>query len=409
MSVEVLTWFPGRPQICQPPEGPGPAFNMWRGLPPIPCPEDWETRVKPFLDHVAYLVPVEKERERFLCWLAHIFQAPEVLPHTGYLMTTQTQGIGRNLLASILVRALRGFVAAGLSLPELLDGTGFTGRLSKKLLLIFDEAREGSGDGRYKRQLRLTSMLNQEHRHINPKYGHESIEKNCARWLMFSNFDDAIPFDNADRRVIVIANPTVRKEDTYYERLYGLLNDIAFIGSVRRYLETKDISAFRPGEHAPMNEAKQRVLDSLMSDTDRAVDEFKQDCKTELTSRNAIRAYVENNCTSHKGAGPTEAHLTYAIIRAGMLPTGQRVLAHNLVSGEETRFSVVIVHKDGGWDRNLIKTADAGKLLEAMGLTGWTPGGQPKAKTGLAANGPLPQQGSSFKEQLDLPRFRGEL
>jgi hypothetical protein len=345
-----------------------------------------------------------------LCWLAHIFQVAEVLPHTAYLMTTQTQGIGRNLLASILVRALRGFVAAGLSMPELLDGAGFTGRLSKKLLLIFDEAREGGGEGRHKRQLRLTSMLNQEHRHINPKYGHESIEKNCARWLMFSNFDDAIPFDNADRRVIVIANPTVRKEDAYYERLYGLLNDIAFIGSVRRPLETKDISAFRPGEHAPMNEAKQRVLDSMMSDTDRAVAEFKQDCTTELTSRSAIKAYIENSCTSHKGAGPSEAHLTYAIKRAGMLPTGWRILAHK-VSGEEMRFSVVIVHKDGGWDRELVEKADARKLLEAMGLSNWTPGGQPGVKTGLA-NGPLSQdagdQGSSFEEEPsgDLPRRR---
>ena len=143
MTVEVLAWVPGAPQICQPPEGPGPAFNMWRGLSPIAFPEDWQMRVEPFLEHVEFLVPIAEERERFLQWLAHIVQRPEVLPHTAYLMTTPTTGIGRNLLASILVRALRGFVAAGISLPELLDG-GFTGRLSKKLLVIVDEAREGS-------------------------------------------------------------------------------------------------------------------------------------------------------------------------------------------------------------------------------------------------------------------------
>ena len=101
-------------------------------------------------------------------------------------MITPVTGIGRNLLASILVRALRGFVAAGVSLPELLDG-GFTGRLSKKLLVIVDEAREGSGERRYERATRLTSAQTEEHRHVNHKYGYQSVEKNCGRWLMFSN------------------------------------------------------------------------------------------------------------------------------------------------------------------------------------------------------------------------------
>src|SRR5262249_8965711 len=224
------------------------------------------------------------EWECFMQWLAHIVQRPEVLPHTSYLMVTPKTGVGRNLLASILVRALRGFVAAGISLPELLDG-GYTGRLSQKLLAIVDEAREGGGERRYQRANRLSQIITEEHRHINPKYGHQSIEKNCCRWLMFSNHDDAIPFDNTDRRVIVIANPTKRKEDAYYEWLYGLLNDHAFIGSVRHWLETKNIDAFRPGEHAPMNEAKMRVLNEMRNETERAVAEFKEDCGTELTSR----------------------------------------------------------------------------------------------------------------------------
>jgi hypothetical protein len=89
-------------------------------------------------------------------------------------------------MASIIVRALRGHVAAGISLPDILDG-GFTGRLSRKLLAIVDEAREGSGERRYQREQHMRRLITEEHRHINPKYGIESIEKNCCRWLMFSN------------------------------------------------------------------------------------------------------------------------------------------------------------------------------------------------------------------------------
>ena len=208
VQVDVLGWVPGAAQICRPPEaidGAKTAFNSWSGLTPMKVPEDWKRRAKPFLDHVAFLVPVKSERTRFLQWLAHIIQRPEVLPHTAYLMTTPQTGIGRNLLASMIVRVLRGHVAAGVSLPELLDG-GFTGRLSRKLLAIVDEAREGSGDKRFQRAERLKSLVTEEHRHINIKYGTQSIEKNCCRWLMFSNHPDAIPFDNSDRRIVVIEN-----------------------------------------------------------------------------------------------------------------------------------------------------------------------------------------------------------
>jgi hypothetical protein len=364
VTVEVLAWVPGSPEICQPPEGPGPAFNMWRGLPPMAYPEDWQKRVEPFLEHIDYLVPAAGERERFLQWLAHTIQEPQVLPHTSYLMITPTRGIGRNLLASILVRALRGFVAAGISLPDILDG-GFTGRLSKKLLAIVDEAREGSGERRYQRANRLSQIITEEHRHINPKYGHQSVEKNCCRWLKFSNFEDAIPFDEADRRVNVIFNPTGRKGDTYYERLYGLLNDHAFIGSVRHWLETKDIAAFRPGEHAPMNEAKLRVLNAMMSEIERAVAEFKEDCKTELTARSSIKNYVFRN--AHQ-VPVHDTHLTHAIRRAGMVNTGRRIMGFEDSVGAEQEHRITVVIVRGEWTVEAVKKASSEKLLAAMGL-----------------------------------------
>jgi hypothetical protein len=320
VTVDVLTWVPGAPQICCPPEGGKTGFNSWRGLPPMDAPKDWEKRAAPFLAHVAFLVPNEDERRHFLQWLAHIIQKPEVLPHTSYLMITPTTGVGRNLLASILVRVLRGFVAAGVSLPDLLDG-GFTGRLSKKLLAIVDGAKEGAGDRRYQRAERFKSLQTEEHRHVNPKYGLQSVEKNCCRWLMFSNHQDAVPFDNSDRRVVVIDNPTKRKAAKYYERLFKLLDDAKFIASVRRLLETLDIREFRPGEHAPINAAKERMLLEMMSDTERGVLEFKEDCKTALTFRDWIRDHVA------RGGSLTinDAHLTHAIRRAGMVNTERRI------------------------------------------------------------------------------------
>jgi hypothetical protein len=366
VTVDALAWVPGSPQICRPPEpidGARTAFNTWRGIAPMAFPEDWEIRAKPFFEHVAYLIADDAERKRFLQWLAHIVQRPEVLPHTAYLMMTPTTGVGRNLMGSIIVRVLRGHVAAGVSLPELLDG-GFTGRLSRKLLAIVDEAREGSGERRYQRAQRIKSLITEEHRQINPKYGFQSIEKNCCRWMMFSNHDDAIPFDNSDRRIAYLKNPTERRPSDYYERLFGLLDDAAFIGSVRRSLEMLDISSFKPGAHAPMNEAKKAALYAMLSETERAVLEFREDCRTDLTTRTKIRDHVYWRLDGNIN----ESHLTHAIARAGMISTGRRITEQTETARAAALYSVVIVR--GNWTSDSVADAAAELLRRVI----WPPG-----------------------------------
>jgi hypothetical protein len=122
-----------------------------------------------------------------------------------------------------------------------------------------------------------------------------------------------------------------------------LVHDKAFIGSVRHWLETKDIAGFRAGEHAPMNEAKERVLDEMMTEVEHAVLEFKEDCKTDLTSRDAIKDHVTRNGSLHVN----DAHLTHAIRRAGMTNTSRRVRyrarGQNGQQLVEVRHRVVIV------------------------------------------------------------------
>src|SRR5262249_1257812 len=154
-GADVLTWMPGAGRFCSPPEPKQPnevAFNMWRGLRVLDhAPADWQLMANLFLNHVKYLIPDADACERLLQFLGHMVQRPEVLPHTYYLFITKQTGIGRNLLASMLTRVLRGHVAAGVDLPELLSGKGYTGRLSQKLLAIVDEAWEGGGAERYRR------------------------------------------------------------------------------------------------------------------------------------------------------------------------------------------------------------------------------------------------------------------
>lgn len=366
ITADVLAWVPGAPMICRPPEiidGGTRGFNTWRGIPSVTAPDDWQDRAAPFVEHLEYLVPDVSERRRFIQWVAHIIRVPEALPHTAYLMIAETTGIGRNALASILVRVLRGYVAAGVDIAAVLDGR-FNGRLSQKLLAVVDEVREGLGERRYQRGERLKSLITEEHRQIDIKYGLQSVEKNCCRWLMFSNHVDALPFENTDRRIIVIANPTVRQSPGYYTRLYGLIDDPAFIPSVRAYLDAVDLSDFRPGEHAPMNDAKCQALDAMMTDTDRAAIDFRETYgAVELTTTASITAFVQ----MQHGIKVEGRHLANAIKRAGMVSTGRQVK----IGQNKTR---VVIVRGKRWTPEMIKTASHDALVKLLTGTAGTAG-----------------------------------
>ncbi len=115
------------------------ALNSW-------CPYLRDTQIEgdvsPFFEHIAFLFPDSADADRFLDWLAHIEQCPGELPHRAWLHIAKNFGMGRNWLASVLTRVWAGSVAPNLDLPQTLK-SGFNGQLSRKLLAIVDEIREG--------------------------------------------------------------------------------------------------------------------------------------------------------------------------------------------------------------------------------------------------------------------------
>lgn len=276
-TVGLMTWRPSEREFCEPVEmvdGHGTAYNTWRGLRPYQVPDNWETWANWFNYHLSYLVPVDAERGRFLQWLAHIVQRPGELPHTAYLMVTKTTGTGRNWLTSVLARVLTGYTALGVSLGPILDGK-FNGILSQKLLATVDEVREGLEGDKYARGEALKKLITEERRQIDHKYGLQLVEQNCCRWLILSNHEsDALPFDNTDRRLNVIANPEHRRDEAYYATLYSLLAEPAFVASVRHLLQTTSLEGFNAGAPAVMNDAKQRMVENMTGAVDRAVAGF---------------------------------------------------------------------------------------------------------------------------------------
>jgi primase-polymerase (primpol)-like protein len=277
--VYTLTFDPRAGEFCHSPDQ-RPALNLWKPRPHNP-PQDWEARVHPFLEHVGYLVPDDAERQRFLDWLAHVEQKPGELPHAHYLMIATSQGVGRNWLSNLLACVWAGHVALDYDLKASLN-SGFNGQLSRKLLAVVDEINEGGTGERWQHSEKLKSMVTTSERFINAKYGLQHSEVNCCRWLLFSNYESALPLHSDDRRWNVIRNPSEPKDADYYLQLYRTLADTKFIASVRELLRTRDISQFNPGARAVMNEAKEAVVATSMTQEDEKAAELVESCPRDL-------------------------------------------------------------------------------------------------------------------------------
>lgn len=261
MTAEALTFKAGGPVLLRDPNG-RMAVNAWRPI----LREGGQDLMAAglFLDHVEFLFPIAADRERFLDWLAHIEQKPGELPHTAWLHVARNFGMGRNWLASVLARVWGGYVAANLDLPGVLK-SGFNGRLSRKILAVVDEIREGGRDGPWDHAEKLKSIITEEVRAVNPKYGRQSVEFNACRFLLFSNHVSAIPLETGDRRIEVVSIDAAPRSSDYYQKLYAALDDPKFINAVGVWLEKRDLSRFNPGAHARMSEAKMKVVQASLS------------------------------------------------------------------------------------------------------------------------------------------------
>ena len=242
-----------------------PALNSWRPFDRSLISADHAADgVGLFIGHIEFLFPNVIDRERFLDWLAHIEQRPGDLPHTAWLHIARNVGMGRNWMSSVLTRVWAGGVAANLDLMHMFK-SGFNGELSRKVLAVVDEIREGGREAQWDHSDTMKSLITAETRSINPKYSRVSTEFNSCRFLMFSNHLSAIPLDEKDRRIEVVVNESQPKPPEYYSRLYAALKNPRFIAAVAGYLGQRDIAGFNPGAHARKSEAKKAVARASQS------------------------------------------------------------------------------------------------------------------------------------------------
>lgn len=354
LTVVTRTFRPSAPLFCRDPAGVD-AFNSWR--PRERVAEVQAALADRFFEHVAFIFG--DEADAFLDWLAHIEQKPGVLPHTAWLNVATQTGVGRNWLASVLVRLWRGEVAANVDLPALLEG-GFNGRLSGKVLAIVDEIREGGGgEGGWRFTERLKSIVTEEIRLINPKFGRQSVEFNCCRWLLFSNHRSALRLTESDRRFNVSICDSRPRSEAYYAELYGTLDKPGFIDAVATALAARDLSRFNPGARAIANTARAEVVGTSKTEVQQAVEMVRDYWPADVIPNTTLADIIAGDGNGSKFT-LQQGTARHAIEDAGMHPYGKTVK----VEGKVVRFTII---------RNVAKWKAANGMELALELKGKVP------------------------------------
>lgn len=363
MLADCLTFNPGEGQFFA--ERGLRHLNIW-------CPPTWPlvdtALAAPFIAHLEYLIPDRAQRGDLLDWLAHAAQRPEVRPHFHFLLIAAQEGTGRSWLADLL-GLLWGERHAGQTDLHGLMNDAFNSALSGKILMAVHEVR-APAEERFQHRDRLKSLLTDSRITINEKHEPRWTERFCARFLMFTNRDDALPLSETDRRVYAVRCADDPKDAAYYVTLYRRLADQQFLAAVWHLLRSRDIGRFNPGQRAPLNEMKRQMIAAGRTDEQQTAIEFAKACPHDVIAACDLMTALaprEDNETAK------DRKLRAAAIAAVLKEAGAQTSAAKIWLGTSTR--VWFLRNPGVWTSETITqqvlTQEAQRTRDDLAAAGW--------------------------------------
>lgn len=239
------------------------------------------TAINMIIKHVNFICNNNKENADMLMqWLAHQVQ------YTGKKILWSPiiqgiQGIGKTVFSEILKCCL-GDVNVGIVSPTQVI-SDFNSWATDKCVNVLEELRI-AGKSRYDCVNALKPLITDRMIQINSKGVKQYNTYNTTNYICFTNYKDAIPIDDDDRRWFVIFSEVNHiseikeklgvEPNDYFKLLFDNLKKYA--GEVRKYfLEFKISDAFMQVKTAPMTTYKEAMVNSQNSKYE-ALEELKE-------------------------------------------------------------------------------------------------------------------------------------
>lgn len=207
------------PEIDDNPE----AFNRWHVLKHTMAERDANATandIATLANHLMYLSGGDVVGVTyFLCWLAQLYQRPEVKIPTAILLYSKYGRVGKNLLQRLISRVFGQPLVASCT-GKVLQKNFDDAIKHKRLVFINELARSEKADG-YEN---FKSQVSEEFTQFEGK-GDKSVEvRNIAHYIITTNHGDALPLMEKDGRVAVLRCLDPRKDDGYYKELVAWID-----------------------------------------------------------------------------------------------------------------------------------------------------------------------------------------
>jgi hypothetical protein len=214
----------------------------------------------PFHEFFEYMFPNAGERKEVARWCATLIARPDIRMGYGLLLISETQGIGKTTLGSMILGPLVGL--HNVSYPRESDiVSDYNGWIAQKRLAIVSEIYSGAS---WKSYQLLKSVITDKDISVNEKYQRPYIIENWCHVLACSNSMRALKMENDDRR-------------WFYPECSETPWPRGKFEALRKWVESGGLSIIKnwaesygdyvsPSDRAPMTERKKEMIEGSRSD-----------------------------------------------------------------------------------------------------------------------------------------------
>lgn len=260
-------YVPGRDAIFTEPDGTFANTYPEHEIPEIP--EKLTARDKKNIErvkaHIQHLLGGEDEQRMLLDWLSWVVQNPGKHANYGVLLQG-VQGDGKTFFAEMM-RAVMGVTNVTMLNAHIMH-SDFTDWAEGQCLACFEEVRLVNDKNKYETVNRIKPFITNKVIEIHPKGKAPRNVLNTTNYLLFTNYKDALPLDDNDRRYLVLFSRWQTREalkafmqanPDYYSDLYATIEESA--GALRKWLlDHEQDGEFNPMGNAPDTKARRQMI-----------------------------------------------------------------------------------------------------------------------------------------------------
>jgi hypothetical protein len=243
--------------------------------------------------HIAHLLPDEREQRMLIDWLSWVVQNPG--DHVRYGVLLQgVEGDGKTFFAEMMRMVM------GISNVRMLNAQIFHSDFSDwaegQVLACVEEVRLVDDKNKHEVLNKIKPFIANTIVEIHPKGKPIHNIKAMTSYLLFTNFKDALPITDNDRRYLVLFSQWQNRErlkefkaehPDYYAELYGCIEESP--GALRHWLiNHKQADDFKPMDNAPDTKARLAMIRRAKPPFVLTLEEVIDDNGWELVSRKLV-------------------------------------------------------------------------------------------------------------------------